>query len=168
MKTETAFYAPVAGIVREVLVRPGERLPVDGVVVQGTSAVDESMLTGEPMPVEKHPGDRVVGGTVNRTGAIYYRATTLGADSLQRAVRVILPALGPSLLSGVSLAFARAVGEFGALVLLAGKVQIASIVIYADIESGDPQSAASLSVVLLAISLLVLVALRRFGARGAR
>ncbi len=65
-----------------LLVRPGERLPVDGDVVEGTSAVDESMLTGEPMPVVKRPGDRVIGGTLNTTGAFRYRATTLGADSV--------------------------------------------------------------------------------------
>jgi sulfate transport system permease protein len=95
-------------------------------------------------------------------------AASLGASNVTIFRRIVLPALRPAILSGASLAFARAVGEFGALVLLAGKVQIASIVIYADIESGDPQSAASLSVVLLAVSLVVLVAMRRLGARGAR
>ncbi|HET7458159.1 MAG TPA: heavy metal translocating P-type ATPase [Gemmatimonadaceae bacterium] len=65
-----------------VVVRPGERLPVDGEVVAGASAVDESMLTGESMPVAKGAGDRVIGGTVNGTGAFRYRATTLGADSV--------------------------------------------------------------------------------------
>ena len=65
-----------------VVVRPGERVPVDGSVVSGHSAVDESMLTGESLPVEKGPGDRVIGGTVNRMGAFRYRATTLGADSV--------------------------------------------------------------------------------------
>ncbi len=66
----------------EVLVRPGERIPVDGVLLSGESAVDESMLTGEPLPVAKRYGDTVVGGTVNRTGSFHYRATTLGADSV--------------------------------------------------------------------------------------
>ena len=65
-----------------VVVRPGERLPVDGEVVAGASSVDESMLTGESLPVEKRPGDGVVGGTVNGTGGFQYRATTLGADSV--------------------------------------------------------------------------------------
>src|SRR5688572_24641516 len=64
-----------------VVVRPGERVPVDGDVVAGTSAVDESMLTGESIPVEKDAGDRVFGGTINRTGSVRVRATTLGADS---------------------------------------------------------------------------------------
>jgi Cu+-exporting ATPase len=66
----------------EVLVRPGERVPVDGEVVDGASAVDQSMLTGEPMPVRKSAGERVVGGTLNTTGALRIRATTLGADSV--------------------------------------------------------------------------------------
>jgi sulfate/thiosulfate transport system permease protein len=95
-------------------------------------------------------------------------ASSLGASNLTTFRRVILPALRPAIISGTALAFARAVGEFGSLILIAGKVQIASIVIFADIENGDPQSAASLSVVLLAISLLVLVLLRRLGARSAR
>lgn len=64
-----------------VLVRPGERLPVDGMVVRGESHVEEAMLTGEPIPVLRRVGDRVIGGTINGTGAITVRATTLGADS---------------------------------------------------------------------------------------
>ena len=78
------------GDVREgdlVLVRPGERIPVDGVVVEGSSAVNESMLTGEPMPVSKTPGDRVIGGTINGTGAFRYHATTLGAGQRARPHR---------------------------------------------------------------------------------
>jgi Cu+-exporting ATPase len=73
-----------------VLVRPGERIPVDGEIVAGESAVDESMITGEWMAVSKTIGDRVTGGTINRTGTFRYRATTLGADSvLARIVRVM-------------------------------------------------------------------------------
>jgi Cu+-exporting ATPase len=63
-------------------VRPGEKVPVDGTVVEGTSPVDESMITGEPMPVEKKPGDRVVGATVNGTGALIMRAEKVGAETL--------------------------------------------------------------------------------------
>jgi Cu+-exporting ATPase len=78
-----------------VLVRPGERVPVDGEVMRGTSAVDESMLTGEWLAVEKGPGDEVVGGTLNQTGAFQLRATTLGADSvLARIVRLMREAQG--------------------------------------------------------------------------
>ncbi|HKM99971.1 MAG TPA: heavy metal translocating P-type ATPase [Candidatus Binataceae bacterium] len=63
-------------------VRPGEKIPVDGVVVEGTSAVEESMITGEPLPVEKNPGDRVIGATVNTTGSLVIRAERVGAESL--------------------------------------------------------------------------------------
>ncbi|HEX2093396.1 MAG TPA: heavy metal translocating P-type ATPase [Longimicrobiaceae bacterium] len=78
-----------------VTVRPGERVPVDGEIVAGSSAVDESMLTGESLPVEKTAGDRVIGGTINRTGSFRYRATTLGAESvLARIVRLMREAQG--------------------------------------------------------------------------
>ena len=63
-------------------IRPGEKVPVDGVVEEGRSAVDESMLTGEPMPVEKSAGDRVVGATVNQTGGLVMRAERVGAETL--------------------------------------------------------------------------------------
>ncbi len=63
-------------------VRPGERVPVDGVVVEGRSAVDEALVTGEPIPVEKEPGSRVTGGTVNGTGGFVMRADRVGADTL--------------------------------------------------------------------------------------
>src|SRR5439155_5102373 len=63
-------------------VRPGERVPVDGVVLEGTSAVDESMVTGEPIPVEKAPGSRVTGGTVNGSGGFVMRAERVGSDTL--------------------------------------------------------------------------------------
>jgi Cu+-exporting ATPase len=63
-------------------VRPGEKVPVDGSVLDGVSAVDESMLTGEPLPVEKNPGDAVVGGTVNMSGSLVIRAERVGADTL--------------------------------------------------------------------------------------
>jgi Cu+-exporting ATPase len=78
-----------------VIVRPGERVPVDGTVESGESAVDESMLTGESLPVAKKAGDHVIGGTINGTGAFRYTATTLGADSvLARIVRLMRDAQG--------------------------------------------------------------------------
>jgi sulfate transport system permease protein len=94
-------------------------------------------------------------------------AASLGASNLTTFRRIVLPALRPAILSGAALAFARSVGEIGSLVLVVGKTQIASIVIFADIESDAPQSAAGLSVVLLLVSLLVLVLLRRLGGRVA-
>ena len=63
-------------------VRPGEKVPVDGIVLEGTSAVDESMVTGEPLPVEKTPGSHVTGGTVNGTGGFVMRAERVGAETL--------------------------------------------------------------------------------------
>ncbi|MDB5557147.1 MAG: copper-translocating P-type ATPase, partial [Enterovirga sp.] len=81
-----------------IAVRPGERLPTDGEVVSGASYVDESMITGEPVPAEKGLGARVVGGTVNTTGAFTYRATSVGADSaLARIVRMVEDAQGAKL-----------------------------------------------------------------------
>lgn len=78
-----------------LLVRPGQRIPIDGVVVDGFSAVDESMLTGESVPVERKPGDRVIGGTINQHGAITIEATAVGADAaLQRLVRLVEEAQG--------------------------------------------------------------------------
>jgi Cu+-exporting ATPase len=65
-----------------LVVRPGEKIPVDGEIADGSSFVDESMLTGEPLPVAKKPGDRVTGGTLNATGSFRYRATTLGEASM--------------------------------------------------------------------------------------
>src|SRR3990170_4268529 len=64
-----------------VIVRPGEKVPTDGVVLEGASAVDESMLTGESMPVEKAPGAQVIGGTLNRTGLFRFRTTRVGAET---------------------------------------------------------------------------------------
>ena len=63
-------------------VRPGEKVPVDGVVIEGRSAIDEAMVTGEPIPVEKGPGDRVVGGTINGNGALLMRAERVGQGTL--------------------------------------------------------------------------------------
>jgi sulfate transport system permease protein len=94
-------------------------------------------------------------------------AASLGASNATIFRRVILPALRPAILSGAALAFARSVGEIGSLVLIAGKIQIASIVIFADIESDAPQAAASLSLVLILLSLGVLVIMRKLGGRVA-
>lgn len=74
-------------------VRPGEKVPVDGVVLEGASSVDESMITGEPMPVEKAPGTRVTGATVNGTGALIMRAERVGAETLlSRIVQMVAEA----------------------------------------------------------------------------
>ncbi len=88
---------PIEEVVHDdvILVRPGERIPVDGEIVSGRSAVDESMLTGESLPVEKTTGDHVIGGTINRTGAFRYRVTNLGSDSvLSQIVKLMRDAQG--------------------------------------------------------------------------
>jgi Cu+-exporting ATPase len=83
---------PLRAVVMDdiVLVRPGERFPVDGVIVSGEGAVDESMLTGESLPVDKRPGDRVIGATINRAGAFELRVTAVGpASTLAQIVRLM-------------------------------------------------------------------------------
>jgi Cu+-exporting ATPase len=70
-----------------ILVRPGEKIPVDGLVLSGGSAVDESMLTGESIPIEKNPDDEVFGATINKTGSFQFRATKVGKDTVLQADR---------------------------------------------------------------------------------
>lgn len=78
-----------------VVVRPGEKIPVDGEVTDGTSAVDESMITGESMPVEKRAGDEVIGATLNKTGSFRFKATKVGKDTaLANIVRMVKDAQG--------------------------------------------------------------------------
>ncbi len=74
---------PVEEVVLDdiVIVRPGEKIPVDGVVIDGSSTIDESMITGEPIPVEKRSGDEVIGATINKTGSFKFKATKVGKDT---------------------------------------------------------------------------------------
>jgi Cu+-exporting ATPase len=93
----TEVEVPIADVrVGDVLlVRPGERIPVDGIVLQGTTTVDESMLTGEPAPVAKAEGDEVVGATLNRHGSVQMRATRVGRDTvLSRIIALVRSAQG--------------------------------------------------------------------------
>ncbi|WP_395687672.1 heavy metal translocating P-type ATPase [Aestuariivirga sp.] len=81
-----------------VHVRPGERLPVDGLVLAGSSFVDQAMITGEPVPVQRGPGDEVVGGTINKTGSLSYRATRVGEDTvLAQIIQLVERAQGAKL-----------------------------------------------------------------------
>jgi len=94
---ETEQEVPVGQVqVDNILVlRPGQSVPVDGVVIEGRSAVDESMLTGEPIPVDKSPGDPVVGGTLNREGLLKLRATRVGTETaLAQIIRMVREAQG--------------------------------------------------------------------------
>jgi Cu+-exporting ATPase len=78
-----------------VLVRPGERIPVDGIVIEGSSSVDESMLSGEPLPVDKRAGDKVVGGTINGEGLLKFSAAAIGKDTvLAQIIRLVQEAQG--------------------------------------------------------------------------
>jgi Cu+-exporting ATPase len=102
-------------------VRPGDRVPVDGVVVEGASAVDESMLTGEPVPTTKRPGDEVIGATINTSGAFVMRAVRVGRDTaLARIVELVQRAQGSKapiqrLADRISEVFVPAVLVLGAL-----------------------------------------------------
>jgi Cu+-exporting ATPase len=88
---------PIAAVLPDdlILVRPGERIPVDGVITRGFTVLDESMITGESLPVERHPGERVIGGTVNLNGSVEFRATAVGeATLLARIVKLVEEAQG--------------------------------------------------------------------------
>ena len=107
-----------------VLVRPGEKIPVDGVVVSGKSTVDESMLTGESLPVEKRPGDDVIGATINKLGAFQFEATKVGKQTaLAQIIRLVEEAQGSKapiqkLADQVSAIFVPAVISIAALTFL--------------------------------------------------
>ena len=78
-----------------VIVRPGEKIPVDGIVTKGSTAVDESIVTGESLPVEKNEGDKVVGGTINKNGSIEFRAAAVGKDTvIAHIIRLVEEAQG--------------------------------------------------------------------------
>lgn len=78
-----------------VVIRPGERIPVDGIILEGTSSVDESMLTGEPIPIDKQKGDKITGGTVNGQGLLKFKATHVGRDTaLAQIIRLVQEAQG--------------------------------------------------------------------------
>ena len=97
LEEEREYEIPIAAVQPgdTVIVKPGEQIPVDGEVVSGDSAVDESMLTGESLPVEKSEGDAVFGATTNSTGLLHIRATAVGADSaLARIIRLVEEAQG--------------------------------------------------------------------------
>lgn len=91
------FDIPVedVGVGDVILVRPGEKVPVDGVVTEGRSAVDESMISGESLPVEKKPGDEAIGATINKAGSFRFRATKVGKDTaLAQIIRLVEAAQG--------------------------------------------------------------------------
>ncbi len=144
---------PVEQVRRDdtVVVRPGERVPVDGEVISGESAVDESMLTGESRPVAKAAGDRVTGGTINRTGALRYRATTLGADStLAQIVRLMRDAQGSR--APIQNLADRVSGVFVPVVI---SIAIATFVIW--FLAGDASGAVAPTIPAFAAAVAVLI-----------
>jgi len=97
MRNGESVEIPIQEVVVEdiVVVRPGEKIPVDGEVIAGTSQVDESMVTGEPIPVAKKPGDEAIGGTINKTGSFQLRASRVGKDTvLAQIVKLVREAQG--------------------------------------------------------------------------
>ncbi|BAU07397.1 heavy metal translocating P-type ATPase [Fischerella sp. NIES-3754] len=88
---------PIAQVIEGdvILVRPGEKIPVDGEIIDGFSTIDEAMVTGESVPVKKHPGDEVIGATINKTGSFKFRATRVGKDTfLAQIVKLVQQAQG--------------------------------------------------------------------------
>ena len=107
-----------------VLVRPGERIPVDGIVIEGTSAVDQSMLSGEALPVDKRTGDKVVGGTINGEGLLRFRAQAIGKGTvLAQIIRLVQEAQG-------SKAPIQALADKVAAVFVPGIIVLAIIVFF--------------------------------------
>ncbi|MFO7608792.1 MAG: heavy metal translocating P-type ATPase, partial [Candidatus Krumholzibacteriia bacterium] len=154
-----------------VLVRPGERIPVDGEVIAGSSTVDESMLTGEPMPVTKTAGSPVVGGTVNGTGAFRYRVTATGEQgALARIVRLMRDAQGSR--APIQRLADRISGVFVPVVLQIAIVTFAAWFVAADAAPLVRAAAAAVAVLIIAcpcaMGLAVPTALMVATGRGAR
>ena len=132
-----------------VLVRPGERIPVDGIVEDGTSNVDESMLTGEPLPVAKKSADGVIGGTLNTTGAFRFRATKVGPDTmLQQIVKLVQQAQSSK--APIQNLADRIAGIFVPIVLAISAVTFVAWFMFAPEESRLPQA------VIAAVSVLII------------
>ena len=122
---------PIEAVVVDdlVVVRPGEKVPVDGVIATGQSSLDESMVTGESLPVDKGPGDEVIGSTINRTGAFRFRATRVGSDTaLANIVRMVQDAQATKL--PIQRVVDRVSGAFVPVVMI---VAVAAFVVWFDL-----------------------------------
>ncbi len=145
-ETETVVEAVVPGDL--VVVKPGEKIPVDGIVTEGASAVDESTLTGEPLPVPKKIGDEVIGATINTTGSITFRATRVGKDTaLGQIVQLVEEAQATK--APIQRLADRVAGVFVPVVIA---LAIAAFVIWFDL---GPQPAAIFSTVALITVLII-------------
>lgn len=133
-----------------VIVRPGERIPVDSIVIQGESAVDESMVSGESVPVHKKVGDSAVGGTVNREGMLLIKATNVGAEwFLSQVVRLVKDAMGkkPAMQKLVD----KVAGYFAYAVMVAA---VATFSVWYFVSPGDLASAIVPAVAILVVACL--------------
>ena len=146
--TELEIPADEVRVGDEIVVRPGEKLPVDGEIVEGRSTIDESMVTGESIPVDKAPGDQVVGGTVNQTGSFRYRATAVGSDTLlAQIVRLVREAQASK--APIQRLADRVAGYFVPAVMF---IAIATFVVWFDF---GPQPALTFALVS-AVSVLII------------
>jgi Cu+-exporting ATPase len=131
-----------------VIVRPGERVPIDSTVIQGESAVDESMVSGESMPVHKKVGDNIVGGTINREGVLLVKVTKVGSDSfLSQVVRLVEDAMGkkPPMQKIVD----KVAGYFAYAVMI---VALATFAAWYALVPGDPDSSIIPAVAILVVA----------------
>jgi Cu+-exporting ATPase len=128
-------------------VRPGEKIPVDGVIDEGTSAIDESMLTGEPMPVTKRAGDRVVGATVNGTGSFVMRADAVGTETLLARI-IDLVAQAQRSRAPIQKLADRVSGWFVPVVVL---VAIMTFIVWASLDIESPLATALINAVAVLI-----------------
>ncbi|GGE23562.1 copper-translocating P-type ATPase [Marinithermofilum abyssi] len=132
-----------------VVVKPGEKIPVDGEVIEGTSAVDESMLTGESIPVEKNPGDTVIGATINKQGSLKFRATKVGRDTaLAQIIKVVEEAQGSK--APIQRIADRISGVFVPIVV--GVAVITFFIWFLGVEPGDFAGALEKAIAVLVIA----------------
>jgi Cu+-exporting ATPase len=131
-----------------VVVRPGEKIPVDGEVLEGTSAVDESMITGESIPVEKRAGDEVIGATLNKTGTFKFRATKVGKDTaLANIIRMVQDAQGSK--APIARVVDRVSGYFVPAVMI---LAVAAFVVWYDI---GPEPRLVFATIVLVTTLII-------------
>ncbi len=132
-----------------IIVRPGERLPVDGTVVEGSSYVDESMISGEPVPVAKSAGDEVVGGTINKNGSLTFEATRVGADTvLSQIIKMVESAQAEK--PPIQLLADKIAGVFVPLVIAAAVVTFGVWLVFGPAPALSFAFVAGVSVLLIA------------------
>ncbi|MGO4547282.1 heavy metal translocating P-type ATPase [Paenibacillus sp. 2TAB23] len=165
IKTLMGLQAPMALVVREgieyriptteviagdiLLVKPGEKIPVDGIVLDGASTVDESMLTGESMPIDKRQGDELIGATINKNGALRMQATKVGKETaLAQIIRVVEDAQGSK--APIQRVADRISGIFVPIVTVLAVIAFA--VWYVIIEPGDLGNALEKAIAVLVIA----------------